>query len=394
MKYWNGKCKFAMIIALMAVCGAVFAATNPPIVEKCKTDLAKRTKIPAKEIKVVAATPVVWPDASLGMPEIGKSYAFVQTPGYRITLEARGFKYLYVASAKTFRYGGPLDAWMVSMLYTVPIPNEANLNGDLYQASILGTNPVRIATGVENYWPQENGSVIIERRTSRSGQQLLYVRANAPMRETLLYAGFAAGPAAVNRFGNKWAAVVRRGLGSGWNVAVGKVGGKGEDVRLLPMPNDLRPSRIAWSDDSVMLMMTSDRVQRAYEIAPSAENAEWKEISSSLFPGAMDFVLNKSESLDVSEEQVDGKPVVEVATVWFTGDRNVLARIMGLSLRGAEMTGYGYVFLTGEQNGKTAAYTVDISNGEVFTSLRGGGNDPKAFRYRPIRTPMIAGKAK
>ena len=55
--------------------------------------LADELGIPAEDIDVMSVTAYEWPDASLGCPEPGKSYAQVVTPGYRVILEADGERY-------------------------------------------------------------------------------------------------------------------------------------------------------------------------------------------------------------------------------------------------------------------------------------------------------------
>lgn len=60
-----------------------------------RRELAKRLGIDPKDIEPVSARPHVWPDASLGCPEPGMSYAQVETPGYVIELRAQGKKYVY-----------------------------------------------------------------------------------------------------------------------------------------------------------------------------------------------------------------------------------------------------------------------------------------------------------
>ncbi len=52
--------------------------------------LAKRLAIDPTQIAVLSAEAVEWPDASLGVPEPGKAYAQIITPGYRVRLEAAG----------------------------------------------------------------------------------------------------------------------------------------------------------------------------------------------------------------------------------------------------------------------------------------------------------------
>ncbi len=55
--------------------------------------LADQLEVPAEEVEVLSVESYEWPDASLGCPEPGKSYAQVITPGYRVILSARGEEY-------------------------------------------------------------------------------------------------------------------------------------------------------------------------------------------------------------------------------------------------------------------------------------------------------------
>jgi len=61
----------------------------PPerIITLVKEDLASYLKVSPDEINVASVTPVVWRDSSLGLPEPGKYYLPVLTPGYIILLE-------------------------------------------------------------------------------------------------------------------------------------------------------------------------------------------------------------------------------------------------------------------------------------------------------------------
>lgn len=65
------------------------------LVELAKEKLAERLDIDTEEITVEAVQEATFPDASLGVPEPGKSYAQVVTPGYVIRLEAEGETYEY-----------------------------------------------------------------------------------------------------------------------------------------------------------------------------------------------------------------------------------------------------------------------------------------------------------
>ena len=59
---------------------------NKEVVELAKADFARVRGIPAGKIFVRSAEAVDWPDASLGCPQEGRSYAQIITPGYRLVL--------------------------------------------------------------------------------------------------------------------------------------------------------------------------------------------------------------------------------------------------------------------------------------------------------------------
>ena len=65
------------------------------LVEQAKEDLAQRLSISTEQISLVEADAVVWPDASLGCPQLGIEYTQVTTPGYWILLEASGSQFPY-----------------------------------------------------------------------------------------------------------------------------------------------------------------------------------------------------------------------------------------------------------------------------------------------------------
>lgn len=65
------------------------------MVDKARQHMAKKFAIPADQITVFSVQSMVWPDAGLGCPQQGISYAQVETPGYLILLEAGGQTYNY-----------------------------------------------------------------------------------------------------------------------------------------------------------------------------------------------------------------------------------------------------------------------------------------------------------
>ena len=66
-------------------------------VRAAKADLARRLDVDADAIDLVSVTAWEWPDASLGVPEKGRIYVPVVTPGYIIVLEAQGQEHEYHA---------------------------------------------------------------------------------------------------------------------------------------------------------------------------------------------------------------------------------------------------------------------------------------------------------
>ena len=59
--------------------------------------LVSDTGAPAAEFKLLSYTPADWPDASLGCPEPGKSYAQVVTPGWNVLIDRLGAEYEFHA---------------------------------------------------------------------------------------------------------------------------------------------------------------------------------------------------------------------------------------------------------------------------------------------------------
>lgn len=384
---------FGALISIIGMRPSEAAPAPTAIVDQCRADLAKRLVVPVREVKVIKNEPTTWPDAALGLPEPGKAYAQVQTPGWVLVLQAKDVQYLYTAGKKAVRYGGPLFAWSASMLFVQSVLNEANLNGDLYQCSLLGTNPVKIISGVSAYYPQANGMILVTRRTSRSSYDLLLVKAGEGDKAKTLLSSFYIGAAALNEKGDAWAAISRPQVGGGWQVVVSRIGENIEKI-TLPLPDGMMPEQLAWSGEKLMLVISKPPVLPqlgsqlgCIETMPFADAPTWKTTVIEMFPGLPPFMLNKSETLEVTQEGTEEKPVVEVTRVWFTGDRTVKATIKGLTLRGYDLVGAGYVLVWGEQDGKQAAYTVNISTGEIIPTYCGSGRDIKPFEYPPLEGP-------
>lgn len=382
--------------ALSLTC-AGFAAllggqSDAAVEAKCKADLAKRLALKPSGVTVAETKPTVWPSTALGMPEIGKLYADVMTPGARLILTAKGGKHLYTTGKNSFRYGGPISSWSYSWLCLVPVDNEANLNGDLYQCSLIGTNATRIARGLSDFFPQEGGMVLGKRRTSRSGHELLLIDARSAAQPKSLRAAMDFGDAALNVTKRLWAAYIRPALGSKWAVAIGSIDGKSEGSRLVPLPEGVNPGRIAWQGDKLMLLGKVGQLDVCY-IADEAAPGKWKEAMPYEFPENEPPMLNKSETLDVSQVEAAGKKAIEVARVWFTGDRKVLARIADFELKGWRLVG-PYAMAWGMRSGKPASFSVEISTGEVLAGPASFGDVQKPFAFPVSPNPMVDANTK
>jgi hypothetical protein len=160
----------------------------------------------------------------------------------------------------------------------------------------------------------------------------------------MLYQAMDFGSAAFNSSQDRWAASVKSRVGLDWTVVVGDTNQVASKARSLPTPEGLRPEKIAWSDDKLMILIEKDKNIVAFETIPTAESPEWKQISTFSFPGQNVYILNKSETLEITEAKENNSTVVEVARVWFTGDRNVVAKIDNFALRGYDLIG-SYAFI-------------------------------------------------
>jgi len=68
-------------------------APAAPALSAATRFLADQLGIPAEEVTIVSSEAVEWPDASLGCPQPGMTYAQVLTPGYLFRLRAAGAEY-------------------------------------------------------------------------------------------------------------------------------------------------------------------------------------------------------------------------------------------------------------------------------------------------------------
>ncbi|MEN6372387.1 MAG: hypothetical protein ABFD64_10285 [Armatimonadota bacterium] len=361
-----------------------------PIVKACKADLAKRLKKDVGYIELASYKPATWPNTAMGMPEIGKTYNKKNISGAQIILETDSIDYAYNTDGKSLKYLGPVTSWLFSLLYLKPVPNDPNFNGDLYQCSFFGTNSQLIASAVTEFYPQKKGGVVVKRRMSRSGHDLLFLNAGDPSKVQGLYSALDFSDVAVNDAQNRWAAYIRPRLGTSWAVVAGGIGKDGEKPYIIPLPDDVNPDKIAWSGDMLMIMVSKDGKPRegCFEILPKDGATEWNQANYYDFPSSKNLILSRSETLEVNQIDVNGKPAVEVARVWFTGATTVVTQIEGLTLGQFELVGK-YVVISGERDSKPVVCTVDVHTGEIIPCASGVGQNVKAFDY-PLKEKPLA----
>lgn len=358
---------FSLFVTLGLAAGLASSsiAAPPPVAEQCRQDLARRFKLDLAEVTVADCQAQTFSDTSLGLPCAGKMYAQVLVNGYRLLLKAGNRAYLYTAGSRSFRYGGPLDAWRYSALYLQPVPNEPNLNGNLYQVSLLGTNPRLVASLVTDFWPQADGSVLVDSRTSRSGFSLRHVSASGQV--TPLGGAFAYGGAAVDSTGKQWAAFTRPMLGAYWQFTWGPVAAHAE-TKVLDLPPGTAPLRLDWSQERPIIVVKGVEKTEAYQM--TADATGWEATGAYLPPAGGDMMLNKSETLVVKTDTVDGKPVTRVVRQWFTGDERPVAKLPDFKPEHISITpNQRFVLLAGSQGENPCTYTVDLASGEVLTTV-------------------------
>lgn len=357
-----------------------------PIVRDCRNDLAKRLNITADNVLVESIEARVFPDASLNLPRPGEHFISVKTPGFLITLRAINRLYVYTAAGKVFRYAGPVDAWRYSLLYLDPIPNEPNLNCNVMQVSLAGTNPSLLLEGVNELYPQLNGSLLATRRMSRSGHELVYLAPGTRQTPKVIAGAFDFGDAMVSPDGKQWAALRRFMIGADWELTWSPINGSQDDLQSLAVPDNVSPGRLYWYDNDLVLSGIRDKHERFFRLMGLPGKPAWQELDGYyLAEIERRMVLSKSETLEVRADTVDGMPVTRVIRVWFTGVERTVAEITGLALKGYSPThDLDFVLLNGTTNGASQVYAVQVRTGEVLHILSGVEGPAKLFMRPPV----------
>ena len=90
----------------MTSTSAAWSDDSDAFVQKAVADLAARLQSPLSAVEIISVVETEWRDSSLGLPQAGRMYAQVITPGVRITLSAGGSTYRYHAGQNSVLAAG------------------------------------------------------------------------------------------------------------------------------------------------------------------------------------------------------------------------------------------------------------------------------------------------
>ncbi len=100
-----------MVAMWLALALSVFQMTKDEAGKLAMGALARHLGVGADRVQMRRATPVDWPDSSLGCPKDGESYAQVLTSGYLVTAQAEGQVYsVHVGDGRAIVCGTALRA--------------------------------------------------------------------------------------------------------------------------------------------------------------------------------------------------------------------------------------------------------------------------------------------
>lgn len=84
------------VLAILAAhSGPAALADHPQPVRNAVQRLAQELEVLEADVRVVEVEEVTWRDSSLGLPQPGKAYLTVMTPGYRVQLSVAGETFVY-----------------------------------------------------------------------------------------------------------------------------------------------------------------------------------------------------------------------------------------------------------------------------------------------------------
>lgn len=364
---------------LLGTLALVAQASASEAADKAVADLASRLKMDKAKISVVIEKPTTWLDGSLGLRQPDRVYTKAIENGSVLILEALHTKYLYTAGNSGIRFGGPVNLWKNSLLYLAKHENEPNLNDDLMACSLLGTNPRLVLEKVSDYQLVNGKDILALRRTSRSGFELLLLRAGQTKPEKI-DAGFNYGPFAGD--GNLFVVYKRSSIISDWTIEYGKFGEK--ERKTAPALPEGKPELFVVLDGLIFAKTAKDW----YSLDSADANPKWDRdrlpLNITQYRESP-VLLNRRESLFVEAE---GKDTV-VSTTLFGDGRVEVARIPNLKLQAFDYLLGRYVVVMGQRDEKTAVFVVDLHSKAVFDSLVGDYRAPRVWAVPAEPSPEL-----
>lgn len=122
-----------LLMTFLAAGGLAPQSTKEQAIEAAKAALREEPDVGDGALVVRRADAVEWPDAGLGCPEEGKSYAQVVTPGFRVLLQVNAKVYrVHVGEGRAVVCGKPMERMGAGKLpERAPQLEEAEITGEV-----------------------------------------------------------------------------------------------------------------------------------------------------------------------------------------------------------------------------------------------------------------------
>ena len=265
---------------------------------------------------------------------------------------------------------------------------DANFNGRLVKVPLDGTGREVLFEAASDVYPQPNGSVFIKSRTSRSGHDLFYAAAGKAPGARPVAAAFDFVAAATAPDGGRAALAVRTGPELAWTIEIMELPPAGREPRRTAPPEGVRPRDLRWRTDGgppqLVLLGTREGKPVSFGLIGTDEVPRWEELPAYVAADGEQFILNKSQSLDVGPIEKDGGPAIRVASAWWHGEIDEIVTIPGQALVSYEWAcGRQILFVLGRRDDLFSAFIVDLRGRKVRTVLAGARGPVKLYRPGP-----------
>ncbi len=274
---------------------------------------------------------------------------------------------------------------------------DADFNGRLVRVELDGTGRRVLFERASDVYPQDDGSLFVKSRTSRSGHDLFYIAPGGARDAARIAAAFDFVDAAIGPDGRRAALVARTGPALEWEIEIVGLRASSAAPLHVALPAGVRPERLRWPRRSAgaadpagggempVLIGTRDGRSVRFGLAGMTASPRWDDLPGYAGSEADDFVLNKSQTLSVRGLEADGSPAIRVEYAWWHGATDEIVTIPGLELVSYEWAcGHRSVFILGRKDGLLTALTVDLAGKKVLTALKGAREPVKLLKTGPL----------